>query len=541
MGFKIETDFGDKREKSIIPAVDFQHILCSGPTGSGKTASLILPTLEDRIQRGYTIIFFDHKGHEHKKVKFMAKQAGRLGDVVEIGKPHASYINLMAELDVIRLKEMITENGMSKDPYWANSAANLLEDLVSLLRRLHTIVRALKSFDGFEEKLFNILQELNDYGIDIYEKPSFQTLSKIIATPKKMLQFKELVSTIPHTIEEMLHDNDMYEKADMVGLRLIFGKILTLQKVLEASDRFTLSQDKSDTNSGNNAVLQHLDNTIASYAKKDYVNTNEYTITDLMQKNAIIIVDTQSFGDDVMKIFLESILKKAVMRLRTGSTSPMSVFIDEANRVLFPSIDLHSDVLREAKVELVIAIQNEEQMITKFSETVWNSIKLNVKHQYTLDIKHRISYNEGEFMFPHPILLDNKDLLDAEYSYYAFKHNQNNLKKHFLSNSDLLPEDFIVVYDLDMFEHESAVYLEGRDGSKYLYVYHGEEIVNIVRSIYSTLVDMQNVPIDDESDITFDELMLREEIEVFYDEFSNKEEVDYRDDFYYDYDEENDF
>ncbi len=540
MGFKIETECKEGREENVVPKADFQHILCSGPTGSGKTASLILPTLEDRIQREHTIIFFDHKGHEHKKVKYLAKKAGRLNDVVEIGKPHASFINLMAELDTIRLKEMITENGMSKDPYWSNSAANLLEDLVSQLRRLHTIVRALKSFDGFDEKLFNILQELNNYGIDIYEKPSFQILSKIIATPKKMLQFKEIVSTLPNSLEKMLREDDEHTQFEDVSLRMVFAKILTLKKVLDSSDRFTLSQDKSDTNSGNNAVLQHLDNTIASYAKKDYVNTNEYTIAALMEKNAIIIVDTQSFGDDVMKIFLESILKKAVMRLRTGSTSALSVFIDEANRVLSPTIDLHSDVLREASVELVLAIQNEEQMISKFSKTVWDSIKLNIKHQYTIDIKHQISYNNGDFMFTKPMHLEDEVLIDAEHSYYASENNQRNIQKHFLGESDLLPDGFTVVYDLDLFEHESAVFLEDRAGTKYLYAYHGEEIVNQVRSFYPTVSNPISIDINYEDDMDYDEAAMMEELGLFYDESWNRED-DYYDDFYYDDDDSIDF
>ena len=505
MGFKIETDFGDKIEKSVIPAVDFQHVLCEGATGSGKTVSLVLPTLENRIERGHAIVFFDHKGHEHKKVKHLAQKAGRLNDIVEIGKPHGSYINLMAELDTIRLKDMINEGGMSRDPYWANSSANILEDIVSLLRQLHTIIQALKPFEEFDEKLLKMLQELNEYGIDIYEKLSFQTFAKIIATPGKLTQFKEIVAVLPNALEIMLREDDEHTQSNGVELRLVFAKILTLQKVLKSLDRFTLSQDKSDTNSGNNAVLQHLDNTIASYAKKDYVNTNEYTIAALMQKNAIIIVDTQSFGDDVMKIFLESILKKAVMRLRTGSTSALSIFIDEANRVLFPSIDLHSDVLREASVELVLAIQNEEQMISKFSETVWNSIKLNIKHQYTIDIKHRISYNGGDFMFTKPMHLEDEVLIDAEHNYYALEDNQRNIQKHFLGQSDILPNGFTVVYDLDLFDRESAVYLEDVTGIKYLYAYHGEEIVNQVRSLYSTASEESSIDVIFENDIDYDE------------------------------------
>ena len=538
MGFKTETGFGDKIEKNVIPAVDFQHVLCEGATGSGKTASLILPTLEDRIKRGHAIIFFDHKGHEHKKVKHLAQKVGRLDDVVEIGKPHGSYINLMAELDTIRLKEMINDNGMSKDPYWANSAANLLEDIVSLLRRLYMIVLALKTFGGFDEKLFVMLEALNDYGIDMYEKPSFQTLAKIIATPKKLSHFKEIVSVLPNALEMMLGEDD--DKG--AQLRLVYAKILTLKKVLESSDRFILSTDKSDVNSGNNAVLQHLDNTIASYAKKDYVNTNEYSIATLMKKNAIIIVDTQSFGDDVMKIFLESMLKKAVMRLRTGSTSPLSVFIDEANRVLFPSIDLHSDVLREASVELVLAIQNEEQMISKFSQIVWDSIKLNIKHQYTIDIEHRISYNGGNFMFVKPMHLEDEVLIDAEHSYYASENNQRNIQKHFLGESDLLPDGFTVVYDLDLFEHEAAVFLEDRMGAKYLYAYHGEEIVSQVRSLYSIAPKELSIDVVFDNDMDYDEAAMMEELGLFYDEsWDREDDDDDYDDFYYDDDDSIDF
>jgi hypothetical protein len=236
-----------------------------------------------------------------------------------------------------------------------------------------------------------------------------------------------------------------------------------------------------------------LDNTIASYAKKDYINIDEYTIADLMNKNAIIIIDTQSFGDDIMKLFLESILKKAVMRLRTGTTSAMSVFIDEANRVLFPSIDLHSDVLREAEVELIIAIQNEEQMISKFSQVEWDSIKGNIKHKYIIDLDHRISYNNKESMTTEPLLLEKQLLQDADYAYYTLDKNRTNLQKNFLGEIDVLPEKFTVSYDLDQFEHESAITIEDKYGDSYLLSYHGEEIVNEVNKTYIALTLLDEV------------------------------------------------
>ncbi len=503
MGFRINGINAHLKTNKAIPPVDFQHVLCEGPTGSGKTASFILPTLEDRLQRGHTIIFFDHKGHEHKKVKALAKRAGRLKDVVEIGKPHASYINLLAELDTIRLKDMVRDQGMSKDPYWSNSAANLVEDIISPLRKLHNIVNTLKEYDIFQMKGDEVLKNLKEFGIDIYEKPSFQTLALIVAFPKKLSAYKDMMSSVPHELERILNDDYRHGNDEIKNRRQILAKVLSFKKSIQAASRFIVSEDKSDTNTGNNAVLQTLDNTISSYAKKDYINIDEYTIANLMDSNAIIIVDTQSFGDDIMKLFLESILKKAVMRLRTGTESAMSVFIDEANRVLFPSIDLHSDVLREASVELIIAIQNEEQMINKFSQTEWDAIKNNIKHQYFIDIKHRITYNGSDFIFMEPLILKKDRVVSAEYAYYALEKNQTNIMKHFLGETDNLPEEFMVVYDLDRFEHESSILVEDKYGEQYLFAYHGEDIVKEVRNTYP-IESVEEFMIDDDLTITID-------------------------------------
>lgn len=72
-----------------IPLVDvkFTHSLCIGQTGSGKTTSFIYPNLLERMKLNHGILIFDIKGNEHLAVKSLAKEAGRLDDVLEIGKP----------------------------------------------------------------------------------------------------------------------------------------------------------------------------------------------------------------------------------------------------------------------------------------------------------------------------------------------------------------------------------------------------------------------------------------------------------------------
>lgn len=486
IGFAVGEAGNMRREESMIPQVDFQHVLCQGMTGSGKTASLILPILRDRIERGHCILFFDHKGHEHKKVKYLAKRAGRLEDVVEIGKPHAGYINLMAELDIIRLKELIREDSTGQDPYWANSAANLLGDIVSILRGLHDVVMTLERYGYTRLKGKFLFRELEQYGIDIYDTPSFQTVSKVIASANSFRDFRKIAKRVTQSIERgvLLGEITSIFK-DHFQKRSIFAKLLSLKKEIQKSERFSLNEEGGNESGGNNGVLQYLDNTVATYASRDYINKDEYTMTGLMGSRAILVIDTQSFSDDVMKVFLESLLKKTVMRLRTDSTTPTSVFIDEANRVLSPAIDLHNDVLREARVELVIAVQNEEQMISKFTQTVWDSILHNIRHRYSIDVAHRIRYNEStREHYAQPLLISESEQRESEQCYYRHEKNRKKLQTHFLGDEGRLPESFVVIYDLELFAQSSSVYVEGSSGERGCYTYHGEEVVSRVTEKY---------------------------------------------------------
>lgn len=244
-----------------------------------------------------------------------------------------------------------------------------------------------------------------ELGIDIHKQPTFVTLARITVSSTQLDAYKKAMLDPPAMLKIILNNERNGMRDQTVLLRQVYAKILVLEKSVQPLSRFSLNKEE-ETNTGNNGVLQVLNNTIASYARKDFMNIDDNTMANMMDTNAIIIIDIQSFGDDILKLFFESILKKAVMRLRVGTPSPMSIFIDETNRVLSPSIDLHSDVLREARVELVVAIQNEEQMIEKFSETTWRAIRGNILHKYHVDSEHRISYNDNRKVLPRPMIIN---------------------------------------------------------------------------------------------------------------------------------------
>ena len=84
MGFLQNSTEIEKSKIHTIPPMDFRHVFITGATGSGKTASIIMPTLLDRIEKNNAIIFFEFKGHEHRKIKKMALANNRLNDILEL-------------------------------------------------------------------------------------------------------------------------------------------------------------------------------------------------------------------------------------------------------------------------------------------------------------------------------------------------------------------------------------------------------------------------------------------------------------------------
>jgi len=486
IGFRVDRR-GERNGESgyAVPPADFQHVLCVGATGAGKTASLILPTLKDRIERGHTIVFFDHKGHEHRKVKALAQQAGRLEDVVEIGKPHTAYINLMNELNVLDVQALIRDSAQTRDPYWNNSAANLAGDILVPLRRLYDLMQEYETWVP-GPGLSALLEPL---GMAFDKAASFQTLAAWIASPEKVQTFQETIRRTADALEERIAD--IYRACPPEQGRILHAAILGFQQSASNIDRFSLSIEDNNVNNGNNAVLQILDNTIATYARRDDMNRDGTTLSELLERRAILIVDTQSFGEGMLKAFFESLLRKAVGRLRTGTEEPLSVFIDEANRVLSPTFDTHIDVLREARVELIMAIQNVEQMIEKFSYTKWQMIEKNIKHHYTIGTDHRALYDHHRAFSPEPLLFGEETLTDAEHDYFALDQNRIGLKKYFLTDRTALPETFTIVYDKYQFDQNSAVIIQPEYGKSYPAYYYGEETIREINRYHNEMVPLR--------------------------------------------------
>jgi len=474
IGFRTST-VGENVKKTVIPC-DYQHAICFGMTGSGKTASLILPTLASRLLKGHGIIAYTYKGHEHRKIKHLAKVFNRLEEVMEIGKPYGTYINLMSFLELNAVTKVLTSligGNVSRngDSYWTLSAARLGVAVVDILRRIHKIDQIMTQELGKKSIRKIEISDRDDSGTlntVYYEypdgEPSFKTLAQVTKDPKSLKDFfkglNQVTFKIRDSIKKEVNLKERYKLTESehdAMMKKAAMALLRLEESIKLYKDFTIDVNSED-GGGNNGVLQILNNGIQNIALKDYVNTNETDILQSLNEKKIFIIDIEGLDADVHGVLLESLLSKLSRRIRQGEPTPVSVFVDEANRVLLEDTDIHNDTLRESKVELILAAQNEEQMMEKFGHVKWGSLKKNFKHCYEISVDHYVSYNDKNRWKGKAVLLGAKELNKAEYAYNTLPQNQKIFKDRFTFDGDL-PKRYIVEYDIVSFEKEMSLCL----------------------------------------------------------------------------------
>jgi len=503
----------------VIPC-DFQHAICIGMTDSGKTASLILPALKERIQKGHAIIAYTYKGHEHRKIKYLANSHNRLEDVIEIGKPHGRYINLMSFLELNAIKrvlEILIDGKKSKgiDSYWKLSASRLGEAIVDIMQRIHKLDMLLNSKFGksLNIRKVTLMEKDEESSIEVkYEypkdEPSFKVLAEVTKSPKSIKRFFNGLDQIIKNVKKAINANSNvwdyapeilasldnnkvfdrdYAKKELSRdfIKKVVTNLLRLEMAIQPYKDFTINVNSTD-GSGNNGVLQVLNNAISNISKRAYINTSEVDILSLLNKNAIVIIDIEGLDDDVHGVLLESILGKLASRIRNGEPNPVSVFIDEANRVLLRDVDIHNDTLREANVELILAIQNEDQMSSKFGSTEWQAIRKNFKHNYMIDPNHKVTYNYQKNWLSKPILIDNSLLNEAEYTFNELPQNRKIFEERFNFDGKL-PQKFIVSYEIVNFEREMMVEIIDDSYNTIEVEYIGKELKRKIKSTMSEL------------------------------------------------------
>jgi len=370
---------------SIIVPETFTHSIAFGETGSGKTSSYIYPNLKNRIELGHGILLYDYKGKEHLSVKNLAHDMNRLNDVIEIGKPWGESINLIQKMDEDELDKFfdnILKHG-EDSKYWQNSAKSLGQTILSVLKAIEGFATTLKSIDNQERK------SIRANGFDYPLQRNLYTLVKVCKTFETLKSFisslpnleKKLERLIRTTAAEIIQTQGVDAKLKEKFIQLIHDQeILKITIEINQNSLDSFGEDSNENLTQN--IMGSLISPLVSLSQNSAFNEDNFDITKALNEGKIIVINVESLSNAVMESLNNTILYELSKRTKSLNINPVSIFIDEVQRVVSKSTDLPIDVFREAKVDMFLATQNSALLKEKLKDEKFDALMGNLTRKF---------------------------------------------------------------------------------------------------------------------------------------------------------------
>jgi len=391
-----------KQQKQLQIPIDFRHCLILGATGSGKTASVITPILLERMKNGHGILIFDFKGNYHYIVKALAKKYNKLHDVIELGRDYGKFINLLEDLPVESLdkifKPILGHN--EKDKFWENSAIQLAISILAIIK---------------------YMRELTDNYKHSY---SIKSLIEIAGKAEKLKKFKKETLYIINKI--LNNSNDSLEELILIKIIAKYYKMLdnvaddsSLEKMINENEKTILT-----------SIIGSLINPIASLIKEN-INIDEIDILEELSKRKIIIVSLNDFEENTLNIIVSSIFSKIHLFKMSYSDFPLTIIMDEAQKVLNNYFPLPLDTLREYQTEVILATQSIDNLREGLDSKKVEAYLANLVHKIYLngkdmELQKFEAFYNGSYYQLTPIEVSNieKFLVEKEFQkkYSKLKH-----------------------------------------------------------------------------------------------------------------------
>jgi hypothetical protein len=441
----------NKSVKEMIINKDFTNGIIFGRTGSGKTTCAILPNIEDRIKSDYGLLIYDFKGNLHLQTKYIANKYNKLSDVIEIGKPWGKRINLC---DYLSLKQisMIVKTDENKSNYWDVASRNLLEMIFVINKKFNTLENEFKRID----KEFALLYEV--------KQTSYESIYNQISLVEETKNFFDTMSLNLEYVKEKLNTDEISSYKNR--LNILHDCINSISKSLN-SLKIYKSVNKDDDH-GKNAVVNHLNSILNQIASKEYLNVNDIDIIKELRAGKIVIIDVSTFSENI----LDSINIAIYTRLQQAKyeiMKPVSIVIDEAQKVLSAEYLPQTDVCRESKFEYIFATQEQILLINKLGNSKFEELYSNLIDKYSFSTNNIDTMEQFEYLnisnnrkyFANPLFIDRKELIKVEHEFLKL----NNLLElaDYQSN-----EPYIFIYDSKLIE-DYKIMIETMD-EKYITV-----------------------------------------------------------------------
>lgn len=481
MGFLQNSETTTKQTTSILVPETFTHAIAFGETGCGKTSSFIYPNLKERMKLKHGILLYDYKGKEHLAVKYLAMEHGRLGDVVEIGKAWGEDINFIQKMDEDELDkffDIILKHG-DDNKYWQNSAKSLGQLLLSILGAIENVAIALERVDRVKREKFEKCKLSEGY---YPTKRTLQTLLYTCNTFEALKHFINDLGMLRGRIEELISKAARFAIANEGQSSELKAKLTVLISTKEALITLideSKNQFKGFGSDSNENLTQNIIGTLIaplmSLARNEHFNTNAFDIVKALNAGKIVVINVEALSNATVESLNNSILYELSKRTRSSHIRPISIFIDEVQRVMSASTDIPIDVFREAKVDLFLATQNSSLLKEKLKEEKFNALMGNLTRKYYYKSSHdealetQLSLSELEtfefisscddYMYrcsSKPIFLDRDKLLRVEFKYQKskkvlerFLYKYRNAKIIIDFDARLYKDNKVIAIDLD--------------------------------------------------------------------------------------------
>lgn len=210
------------------------HLITMGTTGSGKTASIILPTLSKLFEAGQSGLIIDIKGNLRGQVKTLAEECGRSADIIEFGtSTTATPLNILESMSMHEVSEFIellsytvaSKTSQNRAFYMRGNAQ--VCDCIKFLRLLDELtgtkytslalvneflcdpLQASKLFNTFIETLYDADDNNQERFVNRIQTSKFHILNYMIQTEYAksetyLEQFNYEISTVRTAIQTLM-------------------------------------------------------------------------------------------------------------------------------------------------------------------------------------------------------------------------------------------------------------------------------------------------------------------------------------------------
>lgn len=421
IGFaKQEEDAQICKEGNLIIPCNFTHAAIIGETGCGKTTSMIYPNLLDRMQRGHGIFVFDYKGCEESAVKALAKRAGRLKDVVVVGTFLGEKINLIKDISGRDFKNTTSSLMKTIDSFWQEYGANLTLSIFSFLKALgeFTDIVGKHNIRGFAQ----VVRLSDAYPFNIH---TIRNLTQDI------LKFTEFLASVNGDLKLNL-DQVVNEKKE-VRLRLK-DLLASKQNLIDIMGRFDLTKAKNEERVINDfRNLSIMATVINELADDETVNADKNSISQYLNEGKIVVFNAINSSSQTLAMLLDSFIPSFIKRAGGENLIPISLFLDETAKIAGKNSNFHEEILRQSKVELILAFQNESTLkkelgYDKYEALIGNMVDIYLmknKSLFTIGadavncskLKPFECLHDGERNLLKPMFIDEIEKREAAYEF----------------------------------------------------------------------------------------------------------------------------